>query len=89
MEAFLALKNSVVRKTQVKLADLPFGEYPISEFFWVVTCYGPRIKLDLGDKQVFLPPSAVRNQTPGSVALLNTVRQIFVWNGYGEAQFEP
>lgn len=83
------LKSSIVRKDLIKLADLPFGEYPITEFAFYETRFGPRVKLDLGDKYVFLPPSVSKHQNPESVAALNTVKQIFVWNGYGDGQFEP
>lgn len=88
MEAFNVLKQAFLQKGLIKLADLPFGEYPVTEFAYINTRFGPRIKLDLGDKFVFLPPSAAKNQSPQSVASLNTLKQIFVWNGYGEGQYE-
>lgn len=76
-------------KSLIKLADLPFGEYPVKRFYWTETSFGAKIKLDLGDKYVFLPPSISKNHTAESVKMLNTIAQTFIWNGYGENQFEP
>lgn len=87
MEAFQNWTKSAPK--DVKLADLPFGEYPIRSFLWLETRFGSKIKLDLGDKFVILPNSCSKKQTRESVAALNFLPQIFVWNGYGDSQYEP
>lgn len=78
-----------MHKVLVKLIDLPRGEYFVEKFYLVQTRYGPKIKLDLGDKCVYLPSSATVGQTADTIDALNSVPQIFVWGGYGDSQFEP
>lgn len=77
-------------KGLTRLGDLPLGEYLVHKFALCETRYGTKLKLDLGDKYVILPNSATKGlTTPSNVAELNTLPQIFVWGGYGSAQYEP
>lgn len=87
MEAFQSWSKPL--PVNVKLSDLPYGEYPVRKFFWLETRFGPKIKLDLGDKYVFLPNSIAKKQSRESIDALNMLPQIFVWNGYGDSQYEP
>ena len=89
MEAFKLWTSHSKHQGLVKLSTLPFGEYPVKQFYWVETPYGNKIKIDLGDRYVYLPPSISKNHTAETVASLNTISQIFVWEGYGEGQFQP
>lgn len=89
MEAFNLLKKACEHKVLVRLNDLPRGEYLVEKFFLVQTRFGSKLKLDIGDKYVYLPSSAAVGQTEVTIAALNSVPQIFVWGGYGESQFEP
>lgn len=83
------LKKACTHKVFVRLHDLPRGEYLVEQFSLTQTRYGPKLKLDLGDKFVYLPSSAAVGQAANTIAALNSVPQIFVWGGYGESQFEP
>lgn len=73
----------------VRLGDLPRGEYPVEQFSLVETRYGKKLKLDLGDKFVYLPSSASAGLNDDKIVELNSLPQIFVWGGYGDSQFEP
>lgn len=69
-------------KPLVNFSDLPVGEYPVLEFSLVEkTKYGPAIKVDLGDKVVFLPKRFSKDMTAEKVAALNTVPQILIFQG--------
>lgn len=81
MEAFNLMKQACWNKRLVKFNDLPIGEYAVVSFSWEVTRFGPTIKVDLGDKYVFLPPRFSKDMTAEKVASLNTVPQIMVYNG--------
>lgn len=89
MEAFNLLKKACVHKMNIKLKDLPEGEYLIKKFYLLQTRYGPKLKLELEDNFVFLPSSTAVGMTDDTIDELNTIPQIFVWGGYGENQFEP
>lgn len=88
MEAYAILKKACTPKGLTRLADLPAGEYLVREFSLVETRYGSKLKLDLGDQFVILPSSRSKGLDETSVASLNTIRQLFVWVGYGSSQFE-
>lgn len=81
MEAFNLLKQACLNKQFTSFKDLPVGEYVVSEFTLMQTRFGPSIKVDIGDKIVFLPKRFSKGMTEEKVAALNTVPQILVFSG--------
>lgn len=81
MEAFNILKSACWTKKVVSFNQLPVGEYPVSEFMLVQTRFGQTLKVDLGDKIVYLPTRFGANMTDETVAALNTVPQILTYSG--------
>lgn len=81
MEAFNLLKQACWNKRLVNFGELPLGEYNVESFSLVQTRYGPTVKVDLGDKYVFLPPRFSTDMTEEKVASLNTIPQILIWEG--------
>lgn len=85
MEAFNLLKQACWPQCWVKklvnFNQLPIGEHVITSFSLEQTRYGPTIKVDLGDKYVFLPARFARDMTAEKVATLNTVPQILIYHG--------
>lgn len=81
MEAFNLLKQSCWNKRLVNFNELPIGEHVISWFSLETTRFGPALKVDLGDKYVFLPPRFAREMTAERVASLNSVPQILIYGG--------
>lgn len=68
-------------KPLVSFSQLPVGEYVVSEFSFVQTKFGPKIKADLGDKIVFLPSRFSIDMNEAKVADLNSIPQILVFSG--------
>lgn len=82
MEAFNLLKsNCWGSKPLVNFTNLPKGEYFVTEFSLVSAKHGSTIKVDLGDKYIFLPKRFAENQTPETIAELNSLPQIMIFNG--------
>lgn len=82
MEAFVMLKKAAsYNKPLVSFSQLPVGEYVVLEFSMVQTKFGPKIKLDLGDKVVFLPSRFSKDMTDEKLAALNTLPQMLVFSG--------
>lgn len=81
MEAFNTLKQACWNKKLVNFNSLPIGEHAISEFSLEQTRYGPTVKVDLGDKYIFLPSRFARDMTAEKIAALNTVPQIMIYSG--------
>lgn len=81
MEAFNSLKQACWNKKLINFNSLPVGEYPISHFSLEETRYGPSVKLDLGDKYIFLPKRFANEMTAEKIAALNTLPQILIYSG--------
>lgn len=87
MKAYPHYSKYFQHEDVIDLIDLPFGEYPVSKFYRIEACYGSAIKLDLGDKSIFLPLNIVKNHARESGVSLFDVPRIFIWKGYGEGQY--
>lgn len=55
MSAFNLFKNACTSKPYVSFDDLPVGDYFIKSFSLANTKFGKAIRLDIGEKVVFLP----------------------------------
>lgn len=81
MEAFNLLKQACWNKKLVNFNELPIGEHNISHFSLEQTRFGPSVRVDLGDKYVFLPNRFAKDMNAEKIAELNTVPQILIYDG--------
>lgn len=81
MEAFNLLRDACWNKPTVNFNELPVGEYPVTEFLLVQTRFGKTLKVDLGDKLIYLPTRFGVNMTDDRVVALNSLAQIMVYTG--------
>lgn len=58
--AFDLFKSACTNKPFISFEDLPIGDYFIKSFAYVDTKYGKRIRLDIGEKVVFLPTRFIK-----------------------------
>ena len=81
MSAFSLLKNLCMNKPCCAFKDLPQGEYLIYDFALVRTKFGVQLRLDLGDKVVFLPERFSKHLKPEDIPELNKPQKILCYNG--------
>lgn len=81
LAVFNLLRQACWDKPTVNFNDLPLGEYPVIEFILVQTRYGKTLKVDLGDKFIYLPIRFGVNMTEEKVDILNTLPQTLVYAG--------
>lgn len=81
MEAFNLLKEACWNKKLVSFAELQIGEYGVTEFSLVQTRFGATIKVDLGDRYVYLPNRFAKDMTVERIAALNTLSQTLIYSG--------
>lgn len=79
--AFELLRNACITKQYTSFTKLPFGNYLVEEFSFVQTQYGDRIRVDLGDKYVFLPERFSARLKPEHIPELNENQRVMVYNG--------
>lgn len=81
MASFNLLKSQCCDKPYCSFNNLDLGEYLIKEFALVNTKYGERLRLDLGDKEVFMPERFSKNLTPEGLAELNASKAMLIYKG--------
>lgn len=86
MSAFNILKNASNSKPITNFNKLDFGDYFISSFTLVETKFGPRLRLDLGDKLVLLPERFSAGFTAEKIQELNEENFLLVYKGKEKAQ---
>lgn len=90
MESFALLKKGASWNSKLEsFSELPIGEYAVTDFSLVQTEYGPRIKVVLGDKFVFLPNRFSKNLTAEQVQELNSIPQILIFSGIDTSRRKP
>ena len=81
MSAFQLLKNASNPKPIANFDNLPVGDYFISNFALVETKFGLRLRLDLGDKILFLPERFAIGFTAEKVSELNEGHYLLLYKG--------
>lgn len=81
LAAFNLVRQACWDKPTINFNNLPQGEYPVVELILVNTRFGKTLKVDLGDKFIYLPTRFGEHHTEESVAVLNTLPQTLVYNG--------
>lgn len=82
MAALDILKSQCTSKPYTSFDNLPLGDYLISSFKLInLKNFGIRLRLDLGDKVVFLPERFSRNFTEQHCAEMNCGQYIFKYLG--------
>lgn len=81
MDAFSMLKSVCCTKQFVSFENLPVGDYFVEEFALVNTKFGTRIRVDIGDKVVFLPERFSKNMTSEKVNELNNSPKLMCYKG--------
>ena len=79
------LKTLCYEKNVVAFKDIEIGEYLIHEFALVHTTWGARVRLDLGDKAIFLPERFAKMK-PEDVEALNSSQKILCYMGKDPAR---
>lgn len=71
MSSFSLLKNASCNKPYCAFSNLSIGDYLVTDFALVETKYGPRLRVDLGEKILTLPERYARDMTHEKVLELN------------------
>lgn len=79
--AFNLLKSASINKPYCSFSELPVGEYIIAEFALVDTKFGERLRVDLGEKYVYLPMRYAVKMTNDLVAELNETPMVMIYMG--------
>lgn len=78
--ALNALKSACSKKKYQSFKDLEHGEYIVNHFSIIETSHGPRVRIDLDDKYMYLPERFVK--TIGShIDVLNKSSKVMVYSG--------
>lgn len=86
MSAFEILKNASNSKPTTNFDKLDLGDYFISSFTLVETKFGPRLRLDLGDKLVLLPERFSAGLTAEKIQELNEENFLLAYKGKDKTQ---
>lgn len=79
--ALNALKAACVHKKFASFKDLLPGEYIVNNFSIVDTTFGERVRVELADAYMFLPPCFLRTLKPEVIEDLNKSPKIMVYKG--------
>lgn len=80
MSSFSLLQNACQNKQYCGFKDLPFGDYIVTNFTLVETkAYGTGLRVDFGEKYLFLPKRFADSMTPEKLIELN---QAPIWMSY-------
>lgn len=86
MSALKLLKDASNAKPITNFDDLAVGDYLISSFLLVETKFGSRLRIDLGDKVVFMPARYSVCLTHENVKELNDGQYLLCYKGKDKAQ---
>lgn len=83
--ALNALKAACSRKNFVSFKDLSPGEYIVNNFSIMDTAYGERLRVEMPNAFMYLPPSVLKQlnleRNPGLIDDLNKAPKIMVYKG--------
>lgn len=79
--AFDLLQNACGNKQYCSFANLPLGDHLVTEFSFVETQYGPRIRADIGDRYIYLPERFTQKLTRENLAELNDTQTVLCYYG--------
>lgn len=72
MSSLSLLQSACNNKQYCSFKDLPFGDYIVTNFALVETkLYGPALRVDFGEKYLFLPKRFADNMTKEKIIELN------------------
>lgn len=86
MSALKLLKDASNAKPITNFDDLAAGDYLISSFLLVETKFGTRLRVDLGDKVVFMSARYAVGMTDEKVRELNDGQYLLCYKGKDKAQ---
>lgn len=88
--AFDLFKSACVSKPFISFEDLPIGDYFIKSFAYIETKFGKKIRLDIGEKVVFLPERFVKrigeDNVEKTLAEMNKGEYWLLYRGKNKAQ---
>lgn len=80
-QAFQALCDACEQRNYMSFSELQPGEYLVKYFSLVKTTHGERIKIEIGDRYLFLPERYLEKITPEGVPLLNRKPKLMIYRG--------
>lgn len=89
MESLQILQNCAKGKSKpiCSFEKLPIGEYLVRKFDFVETKFGPKVRVDIGDRFVFLPQRFSEGVTKEIVDDYNITPKIMSYSGKDASQF--
>lgn len=87
MSALKFLKDAATAQPICNFDDLPIGDYLITSFARVETMFGFRLRVDIGDKAVFMPARfCTPTMTDEKVEELNSGQYLLRYKGKNKKQ---